>query len=299
MAQYCRSLQGPFHGPYISTFHIMDTNSTLLHYDFEPSHTVKAFSSTRISPHPLSEEQLKEMGTYAAFNLTDYCGDTPERVDRNKQWLAQQLGITPDRIILPRQTHTDHIKVIDQHFFNLTAEERKSYLQDVDALITSLPATCIGISTADCVPVLIHDTRSGLCAAVHAGWRGTVQHIARQTALLMQQMGATAETMYAVIGPSISLESFEVGEEVVEAFHEAGFDTASIVSRPNPMAGSLQPRPHIDLWAANCMDLESAGLPLAHIQVSGICTYRHVDTFFSARRLGIQSGRIFSAIMKP
>ena len=277
----------------------MDTNTTLLHYDFEPSHTVKAFSSTRIPPHPLSEEELKGMGTYAAFNVTDYCGDSPERVSRNKLWIARQLGITPERLILPRQTHTDHIKVIDQHFFSLSAEERKSCLQDVDALVTSLPSTCIGISTADCVPVLIFDTKARLCAAVHAGWRGTVQHIARQTTLLMQQMGAEPDTMYAVIGPSISPESFEVGEEVVDAFHEAGFDTASIVSRPTPHAGSPKPRPHIDLWAANCMDLESAGLPLAHIQVSGICTYLHADTFFSARRLGIQSGRIFSGIMMP
>ena len=277
----------------------MDTNSTLLHYEFEPSHTVKAFSSTRIPPLPLPKEELEEMGAYAAFNVTDYCGDSPEHVCRNKQWLAQQLGTTLDRIILPRQTHTDRIKVIDRHFFDLSPEERKSYLQDVDALITDQPSTCIGISTADCVPVLIFDTQARLCAAVHAGWRGTVQHIARQTALLMQQMGATAETTYAVIGPSISLEAFEVGEEVVEAFREAGFDTSSIVSRSTTLAGSPQPRPHIDLWAANCMDIESAGLPLDHIQVSGICTYQHADTFFSARRLGIQSGRIFSGIMMP
>ena len=280
----------------------MDQN-TLLYYDFEPSHTVKAFSSTRISPFPHSEEELKEMGGYAAFNVTDYCGDAPERVTRNKRWLADELKIDADHIILPRQTHTSHVKVIDQQYFDLSPEEQKAFLHDVDALITSMPSTCIGISTADCVPVLIYDIKSRLCAAIHAGWRGTVQHIVRQTALLMQQMGATADTMYAVIGPSISLQSFEVGEEVVEAFELNGFDTASIVSRsisvPSSQHTSTPPRPHIDLWAANSMELEEAGLPLAHIQVCGICTYQHADTFFSARRLGIHSGRIFSGIMMP
>lgn len=267
-------------------------NKTLLKYELSPQ--VTAFSTTRVAPYDVSAEDILQMDTYAAFNVTHYCGDCPKRVERNKQWLCNELGINESQLWLPRQTHTANVRCIDSHFLTLTSKEQQMQLQDIDALITNLPQHCIGVSTADCVPILIIDEKQKAIAAIHAGWRGTVQKIVLNVLQQMHsQYGTLPQNCRAIIGPSISVEAFEVGPEVVSAFYDAGFPV-SIVSE-NSHNKSL--RPHIDLWAANAFLLEQAGLTLNNIQIAGICTFNHSDTFFSARKMGIDSGRIFTAIM--
>lgn len=252
-----------------------------------------AFSTTRLSPFDLSQEENEAMGNYASFNVTHYCGDNDERVKRNLQWLSTEIKEPQTHIWLPRQTHSDNVGCIDEAFLEKTAEKQKEELEGVDALITDLPHQCIGISTADCVPVLIWDETTHSLAAIHAGWRGTVKHIVSKTMHTMKaHYGTDPKTCKAIIGPSISVEAFEVGEEVAEAFREAHFLESIIQAAKKPQA-----KPHIDLWAANTYLLEQAGLPLQNIQIAGICTYQHSDTFFSARKLGIESGRIFTAIL--
>lgn len=132
-----------------------------------------------------------------------------------------------------------------------------------------------------------------MVAAVHAGWKGTVQHIVSSVMEHMSRnFGTRGADVVACIGPSISFESFEVGDEVYEAFKESGFDM-SIISTKKRKTG----KHHIDLWEANRSELLYAGIPAGQIEVAGICTYIHQDDFFSARRLGIDSGRILSGIM--
>lgn len=263
-------------------------NHTLLNYTI--SERVAAFSTTRISPFSLQEEDILQMGNYAAFNVTDYCGDDFARVKQNKEWLCRELNIENEQLWLPRQTHTDNVIAIDAPFLSLPQEQQKQNLQEIDALLTNLPQQCIGVSTADCVPILVYDEAHQAIAAIHAGWRGTIKRIAEKALQEMEhRYGTTPADCKAVIGPSISLEAFEVGEEVAEQFLCAGFP-ASIINHSYA-------KPHIDLWAANVVQLEALGMNLANIQIAGICTYQHSDTFFSARRLGIKSGRIFTAIM--
>lgn len=266
--------------------------NTLLEYKL--STNVTAFSTTRISPTPITYEQIKEMGNYAAFNVTHYCGDAPERVENNKQWLCNTLHIQPNHLWLPRQTHTANVQCINTSFLSKSPAEQTTMLQDVDALITNLPQQCIGVSTADCVPILIYDETHHTIAAIHAGWRGTVSKIAQHALQQMVlQYNTSPQHCKAIIGPSISVNAFEVGDEVAQQFIEAGFPK-TIISRSQQYTTA---RPHIDLWAANSLLLEEAGIPLENIQIVGICTFQHADTFFSARKLGIQSGRIFTAIM--
>ncbi len=275
-------------------------SATLLQFPTEPSHRVKAFSSTRLSPFPVTDEEISAMGTYAAFNVTDYCGDSPQRVERNKQWLAAELAITADRVILPRQTHSDNVFTLGHSFTTLSQEERKKLLQDVDALITAEESLCIGVSTADCVPILLYSPEKRVVAAVHAGWRGTVKRIVQKCVnQMVSDFSCKPAEIHAIIGPSISPEAFEVGEEVVNEFQCAKFPMDAILSYLPPMKRNEQAekKAHIDLWAANTILLEEAGVDFSHIQVCGTCTYYHSDTFFSARALGIDSGRIYSAIM--
>jgi YfiH family protein len=163
-------------------------------------------------------------------------------------------------------------------------------LQDVDAVVTDLKGYCLCVSTADCVPVLLYDKEKKVIAAVHAGWRGTVGRIVEKTLELMKaEYGTKGEDIVACIGPSISLEAFEVGDEVYAAFVEAGFDMSRIARRYEKW--------HLDLWEANRLQLLSQDVKEENIEVAGICTYNHCDDFFSARRLGIKSGRILSGII--
>lgn len=226
---------------------------------------------------------------YAGFNITHYCGDDPAHVATCRATLCSHLGIADDRLILPRQTHTDHIFTLDTSYFETFPELRPRLLDEQDAIVTTLREVCIGVSTADCVPVLMADADAGVIAAVHAGWRGMVKRIVTKTMQRMVQLGASAERIRVVIGPCIMVDSFEVGEEVVDAFLDAGFHPC-VLSR-------LYRRPHIDLLVACAMQLEEVGFDIRNLQCAGVDTFRHPDTFYSARRLGIQSGRIFSGIM--
>lgn len=107
--------------------------------------------------------------------------------------------------------------------------------------------------------------------------------------MMHEKYGTIASDCVAVVGPSISQQAFEVGNEVRIAFEEAGFPTSIIDN-------TTWSKPHIDLWAANVYLLEEAGVKLSNIQIANVCTYVHSDVFFSARKLGIKSGRIYSAI---
>lgn len=223
-------------------------------------------------------------GTYATFNCTHYCGDRPESVKANLEILSASLPKRPRVFVIPRQTHTTNVRVIT----DVPTEEE---LQNVDAVVTHLKDFCLCVSTADCVPILIYDTRKQVIAAVHAGWRGTVGRIVEKTLEVMKShYGIEGKNVVACIDPSISLESFEVGDEVYSAFAEANFDMVRIAKKYEKW--------HLDLWEANRMQLLAHGVLPENIEVSGICTYQNHEEFFSARRLGIKSGRILSGICR-
>lgn len=224
---------------------------------------------------------------YDGFNITHYCGDATEHVLDCRKLLGEELGIPENRIVVPRQVHGVHIEEV-------TEEGRGEAYEDTDALITRLEGVCIGVSTADCVPLLFYDKRTDAIAAAHAGWRGTVARIGVLTLKAMRDAyGTRAEDVACVVGPSIGPEAFEVGEEVYEAFAEAGFPMNDIAWR-HPETQKW----HIDLWCANAWQLMQAGVQEKNIHISGLCTYANNARFFSARRLGINSGRIFTGIIK-
>lgn len=238
-------------------------------------------------------------GNYDGFNITPYCGDSPRHVAMCRASLCAQLGITENQLILPYQTHSDKVAVIDSKFQQLSDEERYKALQGIDAVVTALPHICIGVSTADCIPVLLHDRRRNVIAAIHAGWRGTVTGIVKKSVEVMRHYyNCCACDIIAIIAPGISIDAFEVGDEVYEEFCKAGFAMQQIAKRyPTTDGGEKW---HIDLWEANSLLLQQCGIARENIHIAGVCTYKNHNDFFSARRLGIKSGRIFSGILlKP
>ncbi len=248
----------------------------------------KAFSTTRKGG--VSE------GNYGEFNINEYCGDSLEHIAENRRLLAAELGIDPDRIILPHQVHGVEVRQIPSEYLTLPEDERKALLEGVDAVMTDVKGLCIGVSTADCIPVLLYDEEHHAVAAIHAGWRGTQKRIVSKT---VQEMTSAFNTnpkgLKAIIGPGISLENFEVGGEVYEAFRQAAFPMEKIAEQRPSTAQPL--KWHINLPLCNELILEHVGVQPENIFQADICTYVHCDEYFSARRLGIESGRIFTGIM--
>lgn len=199
--------------------------------------------------------------------------------------------VLPYPVIQGHQVHSDKVAVIDRP--DSTREELEGY----DAFVTDLPGVAVGARTADCVPILLYEPVRRVVAAVHSGWKGTVLHIVQKAIDVMErQFRCEAGNLLAAIGPSIGPDSFQVGEEVASQFRDAGFPMERIWSFRGPGDGApMSGGHHIDLWEANRWLLEQAGVDPADIQLTNIDTFTAPD-FFSARREGVQCGRIINAI---
>lgn len=243
---------------------------------------VLAFSTTR--------KGGASKGNYGEFNINEYCGDAPEDIAANRKLLAGQIGVEQSHIVMPHQVHGTVIRQITSGYLSFPSDIRKSVLEGVDAVMTDVKGLCIGVSTADCIPVLLYDEVHHAVAAIHAGWRGTLARIVHKT---IQEMNLAYKTepkeLKAVIGPGISLDNFEVGDEVYEAFEQAAFPMEKIAERRSKW--------HIDLPQCNVLELRCIGVTEENIFLSKICTYANSDEYFSARKLGTKSGRIYTAIM--
>ena len=205
---------------------------------------------------------------------------------------TQRDASLPYPVIQGHQIHESRVAVIDRP--GMTREELEGY----DAFITKLPGVAIGVRTADCVPVLLYDPEKRVVAAIHAGWKGTVLHISQCAInVMVQDFKCRPESIRAAIGPAIGPDSFQVGEEVATRFKEAGFPVDDIWSFRGPGDGRpMSGGHHIDLFKANRWLLEQAGILSENIHECGIDTYT-TEAFFSARREGVECGRIINAIM--
>ncbi|MCX6237825.1 MAG: peptidoglycan editing factor PgeF [Bacteroidia bacterium] len=239
------------------------------------------FSTTRVGGFSTNN--------YSSLNLGFNSGDLPENVVGNRIKLCVVNGINPDRLVFPKQTHTATVKTITSLFFNLDKEDQKRFLNETDAVITDLQGVCIAVKTADCVPILLFDPKQKVVAAVHAGWRGTVQNIVSMTIhKMVEEFGCEPSSLFAGIGPSISPEIYEVGEEVWKQF------TPEFYHSTNPAKADKR---LLDLWSANYQQMVFSGVPVTHIEVARICTWSDPVRFFSARRDGVRTGRMATGIM--
>lgn len=234
--------------------------------------------------------------------------DARERVLENRAKFFGALGATKMRVVALRQIHSDIVHRVDA--------TRPAEAAQGDALITRQRGAVLAVQTADCVPILLADTKRRAVAAVHAGWRGTVRRIAEKALGRMQMdFGTRPEDVVAALGPGIGRCCYEVGPEVAKEFaaqfpearewFDGPFEgLASDGSDPNwlpwltmkpPGHAPPAPRAHLDLIAANRAILAAAGVPPARILDSGYCTACRTDLFFSFRRERA-AGRMMAAI---
>lgn len=215
-----------------------------------------------------------------------FTGDQADEYASFRGELARSLQIAAEKFVFPRQVHGDQVMVVDGPLHSAD-------VPDTDALITNQPGICICVQTADCVPILLFDPVQRVVAAVHAGWRGTVNKIVAKTIHAMQRnFDSQPEDILAGIGPSIHLHAYEVGEEVMVAVRESFPDHRGLL-KP---ADNAQ-KAYFDMWEANRMVLTDSGVPDGNIEVMGFCSYSHEPLFYSYRREGVKTGRMVSGIM--
>jgi len=215
---------------------------------------------------------------YDELNLGLHVGDDAQAVLENRRRVAEALGVDLESFVIPRQVHGGGVQVVtsaDRERGALTADDA---VPDADALITREAGVVLAVLLADCVPVILFDPITPAVGVVHAGWGGTVRHIARNAVEAMQrELGSDPGTLLAGIGPSIGPASYEVGADVGERAR-AEF----------PRAGVLRPRGDgkflLDLWGANVADLLAVGVQRERIEVAGLDTFQLPEQFFSHRR---------------
>jgi polyphenol oxidase len=210
--------------------------------------------------------------------------------DTKDEWreVARLAGVDNDRLLLVRQVHGRTTAVAD------VSRSDPWVRPEADAVISNDPSSALAIRVADCAPILLADRRQPVVAAVHAGWRSTMQRIVeRAVDEMKRQFNTNPEDLVAAIGPSLGSCCGEMGEEVVEAFRHAGHSETEISRWFERVAGR---GPHFDLWRANREQLEASGIPSAQIHTAELCTKTWASTFHSYRAAGQQAGRMVAVI---
>ncbi len=237
--------------------------------------------------------RMSELILYPSLPHEVLAFTTTRSLGRDRRRIASTIGIDESRIVMPHQVHSDDILQITPDFFSLSREQQAERLEGVDALFTDVRKVCIGVSTADCVPIMLYDAKAKVVASVHSGWRGTVKRIVQTTlARMADACHSHAGDVHAVIGPSISCDCYEVGEEVYDAFGAAGFPMDVIAKRHEKW--------HLDLSRCIELQLRECGVKEDNIYVEPLCTFLCGGLFFSARREQTgpnKCGRNFNAIL--
>ena len=145
-------------------------------------------------------------GIYASLNCGMGSGDDKDKVADNRARMAAALGVAPDRFITAYQIHSPQVVTAEQAW---TPDARPR----ADAIVTRVPGLAIGVSTADCGPVLFADPEARVIGAAHAGWKGALAGVTGRTLDAMEKLGAKRQRVVAVVGPAIGPEAYEVGPE--------------------------------------------------------------------------------------
>ena len=223
---------------------------------------------------------------FDSLNLGGNVGDDPKAVRQNHERMYATLGVDDAKACTVWQALSADVVIANQPVSG------RRWLAHADGLMTDRVGLPLSMRFADCTPILYHDPRNGVIAIAHAGWRGTVQGIAGIVIRAMvSAYGCDPADIRAGIGPAIGPNKYQVGEEVVAAVQEHFGTTAGLIRRD-----ATDGTAYLNLWAANQLDLERAGVLSEHIDVAGLCTAEHVDEFFSHRQEKGKTGR-FGAVI--
>lgn len=221
---------------------------------------------------------------WASLNMGGNVGDDPKAVRHNHERMYAALGVADSRACSVWQVHSADAVLADGPV------RGRRWLALADGMVTDRPGIPLSMRFADCTPLMFYDPVQGVIGIAHAGWRGTVQGMGGNVVRLMARAyGCKPANIQAAIGPSIGPEHYQVGEEVVAAVYEHFGTTDGLIRRD-----SADGTAYLDLWAANHLELERAGVE--QIEVAAICTVRNNHEFYSHRAEKGRTGR-FGAVI--
>lgn len=221
---------------------------------------------------------------FDSLNLSSSVADQPTDIDTNRDRAYGTFARKTDTLV---HAHLIH----DRHIGRVTQANQGEVVPYVDGLITNDPGCGLTMNFADCAPILVCDPKKQAIGLGHAGWRGTVADLPGAMIRAMQAaFDSRPEDLLTAVGPCISSEIYEVGDEVINAVREAFPEEADQLLIPQPNG----PRPHFDLPQANRINLERAGVHF--VELSGLCTGSRTDLFFSHRAEKGKTGR-FGVVM--
>lgn len=244
-------------------------------------------------------------GIYESMNLSFTRGDDEDCVRENFVRFTSALDIPYESVVMSDQTHTTNVRVVTKSDRGNGLTRPKSFF-DTDGLITNEPDVALFTSFADCVPLFFIDSVHKAIGMTHSGWRGTVGRIGAVTVEKMHsEYGSEPSDIVAAIGPSICADCYEVSIDVAEAFQkEFGNLSDSIVytqdeyyRRHNINKPSHPDKFQLDLWRANQIILEEAGILPENISTTNICTCCNPTVLFSHRASCGQRGNLAGILM--
>ena len=209
-------------------------------------------------------------GVYATLNGGVGSDDAPDKIAENRARMATALGVTPDRLLTPYQIHSPDVAIVEEPW---TQDSRPR----ADAIVTKTPRLAIGVSTADCGPLLFAEPAAGVIGAAHAGWRGALTGVIEATVAAMEKLGADRARIAVALGPTISQANYEVGPEFVERFLAADADNARFFDGAERAGHAM-----FDLNGYIAARIQHAGIE--NFEDLGLCTYAEPGRFYSFRR---------------
>lgn len=219
-------------------------------------------------------------GIYSTMNLSYTRGDEKEAVDENFRRIAEVLGCSVGDIVCSDQTHTVNLRVVGKQDGGKGILVPRDYT-DIDGLLTDEPGVMLATFYADCVPLYFVDTRKKAVALAHSGWRGTVGRMGMCVVDKMRETyGTDPSDIVAAVGPSICQACYEVSEDVADAFAAEFYKSGQTDEILESKGGGKY---RLDLWRANEIVLQEAGIPAGQIQVTDLCTCHNSEYLFSHR----------------
>lgn len=230
---------------------------------------------------------------YESLNIGFNTADDEEIVLQNRTLLGESIDIPMFRFTIADQTHSGNVTIVTEDMKGRGSHERADSIPDSDGLVTNVPGICLMTMMADCVPVLFYDPVKRVIGISHAGWRGIIRKVAKNTvARMIKEFGSKPADIIVGIGPSIGPCCYEIGEDVEIAVKEAFDKTNQLLLKKGK-----KDKKHLDLWKANIDQLTCVGILKENIENSGICTSCSEDIYFSSRMgIGI-TGRFAAGIM--
>lgn len=231
-------------------------------------------------------------GCYGESNFSYTRGDLREAVDENYRRVAQILGHgrTLDDFVSTYQTHTTNVRLVTEEDRGKGTVRQRDYT-DTDGLITDVPGVILVTYHADCTPLYFVDPVHRAIGLSHSGWKGTAGRMGQKTLEAMNRaFGTRPEDCICGIGPSICGDCYEIGEDVAQIFRDSFADTDLLQKQILRAKGNGKYL--LNLWQANRMILENAGVPSAQISVTDICTCCNPEYLFSHRKAHEKRGNL-------